>query len=552
MKNIFLTGAYIAAAGFLPAQVAHASSDQITVNGQALSNWKEAESDHFKIYSDGDEKYLAKLSGRLEAIHYLLKIATGLKEPAEANVVKVKVFAVSDVVKVQSLIGDKQGFVAGYYDPQLSGPISVIPLKSGSDGSFSGELILFHEYTHHFMLQYQAAAYPAWYVEGFAEIASTASFERPGAITFGKAAKHREAELRYSKHYPAAKMLDGRFLKEKSGAEGWEYGDAWALSHYLTFSDKRRGQLGAYLKAINAGQPYAEAAKVFGDLNDVTREVNIYIEGGSFPYKAPPLPADVIKAPDIRPLTVTEAEFIDDNIVMERFALINTREEYEAQAKVREKAGKPMKKDYDTYFKEESTARDKWMQGLNSRVARFAGDPSAWNVKAHAECMAKDFAACLKSADKSLTLKSDDWEAQMRKGQALIGIAKTLPEARRGAPASDGRQWLLKANKANPAAHEPLFYYFESFAAEGKAAPADAIDALQQVVNTIPQVDGPRLQLGRALIVAKRLGLARKILNPLAYSPHESADQAAALELLNAIDKLTADAEIEKAKTPIS
>jgi hypothetical protein len=537
MKKLILTGACFAVMGSYSGQAVAATADQIVVNGQSLSNWKEAESDHFKIYSDGDEKYLAKLSGRLEAIHYLLKIATGLKEPAEANVVKVKVFAVSDLAKVQSLAGDKQGFVAGYYDPQLSGPISVIPRKSGSDGSFSGELILFHEYTHHFMLQYQAAAYPAWYVEGFAEIASTASFERPGAITFGKAAKHREGELIYTKRYPAAKMLDGRFLKEKRGAEGWEYGDAWALSHYLTFSDKRRGQLGAYLRAINAGQPYAEAAKVFGDLNDLTREVNIYVEGGSFPYKAPPLPADVIKEPAIRPLTITEAEFIDDNIVMERFARINSREEYEAEAKVSAKAGKPLKKDFDTYFKEESAARDKWMQALNTRVNRFANDPAAWNVKAHAECMAKDFAACLISAEKAIALKPNDWEAQLRKGQAMIGLAKTGPETGRAAAANNGRQWVLKANQNNPSAHEPLLYYFESFAAEGTGTPDDAVESLQQVVNTIPQVDGPRLLLGRTLVSRKQFDLARKILKPLAYAPHESADQAAALALLDSIDK---------------
>jgi hypothetical protein len=548
MKNKLFTGALLGAAYLFSAQMAWAAPDQIVVNGQALSKWKEAESDHFKIYSDGDEKYLTKLSGRLEAIHYLLKIATGLKEPAEANVVKVKVFAVADLAKVRSLIGAPQSDVAGYYDPQLSGPISVIPRNAGSDGSFSGELVLFHEYTHHFMLQYQAAAYPAWYVEGFAEIASTASFERPGAITFGKAAKHREAELRYSKHYPAAKMLDGRFLKEKRGAEGWEYGDAWALSHYLTFSEKRRGQLGAYLKAINAGQPYAEAAKVFGDLNDLTREVNIYIEGGSFPYKAPPLPPEVIKAPDIRPLTLAEAEFIDDNIVMERFAQISTKEEYEAAAKVREKAGNPLKKDFDTYFKEESTAREKWMQGLNGRVTRFAGDPSAWNVKAHAECMAKDFAACQTSAERALALKPGDWEAQLRKGQALIGIAKTGPEAGRAAAASDGRKWVLKANASNPAAHEPLLYYFESFAAEGKGAPADAVDSLMQVVNTIPQVDGPRLELGSALIARKQYALARKTLRPLAYSPHETTEQAAAQALLDVIDTLTNDAKPEETK----
>ena len=40
-----------------------AQDQAISVKGQAQSKWKEAESDHFKIYSDGDEKSLARLSG---------------------------------------------------------------------------------------------------------------------------------------------------------------------------------------------------------------------------------------------------------------------------------------------------------------------------------------------------------------------------------------------------------------------------------------------------------------------------------------------------------
>ena len=311
MSRRLLFAALCTSASIMLPNIANAQDANIVVNGQALSKWKLAESDHFKIYGVGDEKYLTKLSGRLEAVHYLLKIATRMQEPADGKVLKVKVYVVDDIADVRQLIGDPQSSAAGYYDPQLAGAISVIPRKTGSDGSFSGELILFHEYTHHFMLQYQAAAYPAWYVEGFAEIVSTASFEKQGMITFGKAAKHREREMRGTNRYPAAKMVDGRYLKEGRNAEGWGYDDAWALAHYLTFSDDRKGQLSAYLNAINAGKPFAEAAEAFGDLNRLSRDVNVYIDGGSVPYKSPALPPEIMKEPDIRTLTVAEAEYIE-------------------------------------------------------------------------------------------------------------------------------------------------------------------------------------------------------------------------------------------------
>lgn len=550
MGRMLIGGVAILSAMTLAALPSRAQDQAITVTGQAQSKWKEAESDHFKIYSDGDEKSLARLSGRLEAIHYLLKIATNMREPDDANIVKVKVYSVASVADVQRLLGDPSAGAAGYYDPQLAGPISVIPRDAGNSGTFSGELVLFHEYAHHFMLQYQAAAYPAWYVEGFAELISTASFERQGAITYGKPARHREGELRYTRRYPAAKMVDGRYLDESRDAENWDYGDAWAVTHYLTFSEKRKGQLKAYLNAINAGQTYAEAAKIFGDVNDLTREVGIYVDSGSYPYKTPPLPPEVIKAPVIRPISMAEADFIDDRITMERLARISSKEEYEAWVKVLAETKNPVKKDFDTYFGEKTASRDKWMQKLRIKTAAYATDSLAWTVQAHAECMAKDFAACQITSDKALALQPDNWEAMLRKGQALLGLAGTAADADKKIAFKDARTWLLKANAANPPAHEPLYFYHQSFGAEGKRAPEIAVAGLAQVVDTIPQIDAPRLTLGSELMARNRLAEARRTLRPLAYSPHESVEQKRALALLKLIDEK--EAKNQATDVPVS
>jgi tetratricopeptide (TPR) repeat protein len=537
MKRYMLSAALFASAISIHHFKAAAQDTNIIVNGEEMSKWKVAESDHFLIYSTSDDKYLTKLSGRLEAVHYLLKIATRAQDQVGPKRLKVKVYAVDDIADVRRLIGNPQSAAAGYYDPQLAGAISVIPRNSGTDGSFSGELILFHEYAHHFMLQYQPAAYPAWYVEGFAEIIGTASFEKPGMITFGKAAKHREAEMRGTYRYPAAKMVDGRYAKEKRSAENWGYDDAWALAHYLTFSEERKGQLGAYLNAINAGQSYAEAAKVFGDLNRLSRDLNVYIDSGTVPYKTPVLPAEVLKTPDIRGVTLAEAEFIDPKIEIERINRISTKEEYDTWAKLQEKLGRPVKKTFEEYYQGEVETRDKWMKALNAKVARFPNHVISWTVKAQAECLAKDYASCQTSADRALTLQPDNWEGMLRKGQALIGLAKTAPEADRKALAKQGRSWALKANAANPNAHEPLLQYYESFRAEGRKAPDDAIDSLDQVVSIIPQIDQTRLTLGQELIARGLLPQARKTLAPLAFSPHESVEQAAALALLERLNE---------------
>jgi tetratricopeptide (TPR) repeat protein len=305
----------------------------------------------------------------------------------------------------------------------------------------------------------------------------------------------------------------------------------------LTFSEDRKGQLGSYLNAVNAGQSYADAAKVFGDLNKLSRDLNVYIDSGTVPYKTPVLPPEVLKAPDVRGLTIAEAEFIDPKIEMERVTRISTKEEYDEYVKLQEKLERPVKKTFDEYYKGEIEIRDKWMKLLDAKVARLPNDAISWTVKAHAECMAKDFAACQTSADRALAIEPGNWEGMLRKGQALLGLAKAAPEAERKTLAKQGRSWVLKANGANANAHEPLLQYYQSFAAEGRKAPDDAVDALAQVVDTIPQIDNTRLMLGRELIARGLFPQARRKLAPLAFSPHESVDQAKAQALIDMIEE---------------
>jgi Flp pilus assembly protein TadD len=164
--------------------------------------------------------------------------------------------------------------------------------------------------------------------------------------------------------------------------------------------------------------------------------------------------------------------------------------------------------------------------------------------------MAKDFAACQISSDKALALQPDNWEAMLRKGQALLGLAGTAADADKKIAFKDARTWLLKANAANPPAHEPLYFYHQSFGAEGKRAPEIAVAGLVQVVDTIPQIDAPRLTLGSELMARNRFAEARRTLRPLAYSPHESVEQKRALALLKLIDEK--EAKNQATDVPVS
>ncbi len=508
----------------------------------AFAEWREAETAHFRIVSSGDEKGLVRFAERLEQFHTLLRLATGANE-ANRRVVKVRVFLVDSIGAVKVLYGKPESDVAGFYSPREDGAIAVVPRSTG-DGIFTGQLVLFHEYAHHYMLQYTPAAYPSWYVEGFAEIASTASFERKGSITFGKAASHRQDELDYGLRYSVVKMLDGSYVEDRKRGVGWSYGDAWLLSHYLTFSDTRRGQLRAYLNGINLGKKPAEAAAVFGDLQVLQREVSSYHYGRSFPYRAVPLPeapADGIK---LRTLGLAEAAIVDQTIEFERRTELPSKpndDSPDGDDKNKKDKPKPPKIDFETRLAEAKRKREEWIAGVEILAGRFASDPAGWLLLADARCVSEQFAACAAAADRALALAPQDSRAIVRKAEAEIGLAADLPSAERNPRIEAAQEHLLEANAANPDDPLPLLAFYRSFAEMGRGADQDGITALYTAVQLVPQMFGPRLTLAGEFIARGRLRDARIVLRPLAFSPHDGGAAQQARAMLEKIEAALAE-----------
>ena len=473
----------------------------LTLSAPLHAAWQRAESRHFVIYSEGSEKDLRRYAERLEAVHWLMKAATASDD--NKPIVKVRVYLVADVMQVQRLIGHPNSDIAGFYRPGTAGAIAVVPRYTG-DGEFTGQLVLFHEYAHHFMLQYNPVAFPAWYVEGFAEIVSTASFERKGAISFGKPASHRQLEIQQLDWIPLSKLIDGSYRELPFEKRAGFYGQSWLLSHYLTFSDTRKGQLRGFISAMNRGVAMADAAKVFGDLTQLQRDLRSYAAGGSFPYRAPALPADLDTGAVITAVSPGEAALIDERIEIDR----------------RTRAGKDEK---------DKTARAAWIAALGAKVARLGNDPDALQLLADAQCAADEWAACATTADRLLAVAPTRPGAMLRKGEAMMRGNK--PDF------AKARDWITKANRAAPDAPEPLIAYYESYTRDGRAVPAIALDGLIKAQSTVPQDSGTRLTLANALIAAKRTDDARFILRPLAYAPHRGEDQAAAAAMLEGLDK---------------
>lgn len=465
----------------------------------AHAEWREVETAHFRIFGEANEKELVRYAERLEGVHYLMKIATGLRD--DRQVVKVRVFYVADQDTLHRVMGAPAGSsIAGVYKPGIEGPVAIVPRETGGGSDFSSQVVLFHEYGHHFMLQYQAVAYPPWYVEGWAELVSTASFERKGAITFGKAANHRQWEIRETDWIPLEELM-ARPAKGKKSARSSEnfYGQSWLLTHYLTLSDKRPGQLRAYLVALNSGKSDAEAFTAFGDMRQLEREFRAYGRAGNFAYKAPPLPPEVLKVERTRVLRPGEGAVVE-KMLRQRFHL-------------------------------DDEERAKLIADVEALRPSFPGEVEIDLLLAALHEEAEDWTAMAAAAKRARA--SDPTSAR---AMAMFGVAELqrLDAARVTDPDAYARARAPLAEAVTAAPDDPFvlanFYY--SYGMAGERADEAARLMLVKASDLAPQDQGLRINAAQVLIARGDLRGALRRLLPVANGPHESGARRRAQDLV--------------------
>jgi hypothetical protein len=153
--------------------------------------WRRAESEHFIVFSRGSERSLRDATQQLEQFRDLLRELTRARAPSSP--VKLPVYLLDDQRALRVVRPDVPEQVAGFYTyrPEFVGAFAIHD-NAGWEGGV--QQILFHEYAHHFMMQYFTTTYPAWYVEGFAEYVSTVEFAR-GRTNVGQPSAMRATTL---------------------------------------------------------------------------------------------------------------------------------------------------------------------------------------------------------------------------------------------------------------------------------------------------------------------------------------------------------------------
>lgn len=134
----------------------------------AADKWLKAETKHFVIYSSGKREELERFARTTEKFDALMRLLT--QAPANDEPLRLPIYVLANAEGVSALMNDKARTVAGFYRASKYGSFAVANRERATGKTdLKADAVLQHEYAHHFMFRNFAFAYPAWYIEGFAE-----------------------------------------------------------------------------------------------------------------------------------------------------------------------------------------------------------------------------------------------------------------------------------------------------------------------------------------------------------------------------------------------
>lgn len=471
----------------------------------ARAAWHEASSPHFRVYADGSAESVREFATRLERFDRGLHVLNGLPDRDRGPASRVTVFVVPNVATIQRLVRGRR-YVRGFYLPRAEGPLAFTPARGksshGAADDLNDQIILLHEYAHHFMLQNYQAAFPAWFVEGFAEFNSTARFRDDGGVDFGVPASHRGRELYFTRGSSVAPLFAPSASNDRAVAPEGLYGRGWLLTHFLMMEPKRRGQLQAYLVALNRGTPSLESARsAFGDFRSLDSDLASYSNRPELPgitISAQALPTGAVT---VRALSPGESAIMDERLAFERGVP-------PAEAKA-------------------------LLPALRAAASPFPADPAVQIVLAKAELMAGNRAEAEAAADRALAAAPANIDALILRARAsMAGAARGDAAAWR-----EARRRIGAANQVDPNDPEPLILFYRSFLAQGIAPTPNAVAGLLRAFELAPQDRNLRLNVGRQYLIDGKAPEARATLAPIAFDPHAGPRGAKVRAVLAKLDE---------------
>lgn len=442
--------------------------------------WHVATSDHFIIYSEESPASLRSYAEKLERFDALLRRNQSDLSRTPLPGDRLTVFALPSQEALQSVIGSHSDDVAGIYRPSVTGSIALTARYTSHDpNDLNTQIVLLHEYAHHFMLLNFPTTYPTWFVEGYAEFFSVSRFEANGDVSIGIVARDRARELAMSENMSTEAVLAGRIRYDAIlDARGW------LLTHYLTFEPSRRGQLHIFLAALAAGKAPLDAAKeAFGDLHKLDRDVYAYLHRPRLSYMT--ISGSALKPGPVVVSEVSPGEAAIMEVRMNSRFGVDSRE---AQQRVIE---------------------------ARRISAYYPNDPAVQCAVAEAEDDARNPDNTDAAADRLLAVNAKSVCGMIFKGRAAMARGVKAKASPADKAWSDARHWFALANHAEPENPWPMSLYYLSYRAAHAAPSANAIDALYAAQDRAPQDPQLRMLCTTQLLRDGKPDDARAMLMPM-------------------------------------
>ena len=487
-----------------------ASAIALSLPSPALAEWLRAETQHFIIYGDTNERTLRNYAQKVQRFDTFLR--TYYPIPSEYEVPKLEVYLADgrrDMLRAEPSIGAS---VAGFYSPN-SGRIHAVV----DTDSISGTLVLFHEYAHHFMFQMKANAYPAWFVEGFAEYYATADV-RPDQIEFGIPSKNRMSVFVQQSTNSWASMADvlkWKVLDSGRYRAGDYYAQAWALTHYMLSTPERKQQLGQYLAAVTQGEDSLLAMeRITGrTATQLQSDMRLYLSGPVETF----IPQVEFPTPDVEisRLSPSEAELIWLDLRLDREPV-----KVEPFAPV-EGENDAVRRRRETAYREDAEHRAELIRTALAATEGATDDLLRLRVSARAHRLNGDPKTGFERLEPQLTRTQTDPDLLRLAADLLLD--QTGPDtdpAEAAGNLNEARSYLVRSLDTDPLNFLTYTSINKTRAGQPGYPNDNDLMVLELAQGLAPQSFDVRMRLAQAYLARERPDLALVTVRPVANSPH--------------------------------
>ena len=476
----------------------------------AWAQWLRAETDHFIIYGDTSERALRAYAEKVERFDFFLR--TYYPIAVDHEIPKLEIYLAEgrrDMLEAEPGIGASVG---GFYSPNSSRIHAVVDTKS--DG---GDHVMFHEYGHHFMFQMAGAAYPSWFVEGFAEYYATADV-RPDRIQFGR---HSEGRMLMfvrqpvNSWAPMADVLKWRISDSGRYRAGDYYAQAWGLTHYFMSTPERTQMLGQYLAAVMRGEDSVVAmqAATGRTPEQLQNDMRLYLSG-PIQYHTPQIEIPTPKV-EITRLSPSESELAWLDLRLDRQPVkvepIEPREGETDRARARR----------EEMMRESAEHRAELIRDALAAGERPSGSRIGLLVKARAHRLEGRSQTGFEVLEPVLTADESDPETLRLAAELLLDMAGTEADpAQATGHRREAVAYLARALDSDPLDFRIYRALNESRAGQPGYPTDNDLKTLEVGSTLAPQSFDMRMRLGRAYMTRGLHAEAIEIVQPVANNPH--------------------------------